>query len=134
MTLSPISTVARWGAALGTRKRRDVWRLFVYLYPAKTIKDIEATNLSPCVQRETHGDKESLLQSLFAQLTLMLNYPLHICSAHTETTITHWTKNLKEHEHVIGPHAYVGSVATWAWTAPHHHSLIQFIDKPSVNG
>ena len=26
------------------------------------------------------------------------------------------------HEHVIGPHAYVGSLATWAWTAPHHHS------------
>ena len=25
-------------------------------------------------------------------------------------------------EHVIGPHAYVGSVATWALTAPHHHS------------
>ena len=37
------------------------------------------------------------------------------------------------HEHVIGPHAYVGSVATHG-PPPTTTRPIQFIDKPSVNG
>ena len=53
--------------------------------------------------------------SLFAQLTLMLNYPLHICSAHNETTITHWTKNLAVGAEGVCPAAQRYGPLTGEW-------------------
>ena len=86
MTLSPISAVARWGAGCcpgnGTRRRRDVWRLCCLLVTRKTNKNIEATNPIPCVQRETHGNKETFVTVLFSvSPPSLLCLPVSVCVA-----------------------------------------------------